>query len=279
MRLANRSKIIVVLGCICLALWSAGCAVNSTAPTTPAKTPEPVYAMVDMQKLLEAHPERARLRKMEQALATMEAAKSQDKSQLLEAAKTEFESAMKIRQNQDQAMIEKKQTELTEQLNVERQQFIEKLEAEYRPLLFNIDLKLKSLQNSPTELQHLQQEKSRLENERQQKLKAREDELAARFQSQMKEFAQALNADSETYAKKWMDDRMRELQKPVASPEREKQRQEVIALSGRMMQDVRKAVAMVAEREKIELVWYKPAVRKSVKDITELVTQEITKAK
>ena len=84
---------------------------------------------------------------------------------------------------------------------------------------------------------------------------------------------------AESYAKKWMDDRMQELQKPIVSPEREKQRQEIVALSGQMMQDVRNAVAAVAEREKIELVWLKPAVRKSVKDITELVTQEITKAK
>ena len=278
MRLANRSKTIVALGIVCLVLWSAGCAVNPTTSTTPAKAPEPVYAMVDMQKLLEAHPERARLRKMEQDLAALDAA-TQDKSQLLEAAKTEFESAMKIRQNQDQALIEKKQTELTEQLNGERRQFIEILEAEYRPLLFNIDLKLKSLQNSPTESQVLQQEKSRLENERQQKLKTKEDELIAHFQREMKGFAQALNAKSEAYAKKWMDDRMQELQKPVVAPEREKQRQEIVALSGRMMQDVRNAVAMVAEQEKIELVWYKPAVRKSVKDITELVTRDITKAK
>ena len=278
MRLANRSRTIVALGIVCLVLWSAGCAFDPPTPPAPPKAPEPVYAMVDMQKLLEAHPERARLRKMEQDLAAVDAA-AQDKSSLLEAAKTEFEAAMKIRQNQDQALIEKKQTELTEQLNIERRQYIEKLEAEYRPLLFNVDLKLNSLQKSPTESQALQQEKSRLENERQQKLKNQDDALATRFQIEMKEFAQDLNAKSEAYAKKWMDDRMQELQKPIVSPEREKQRQEIVALSGRMMQDVRNAVAVVAEREKIELVWLKPAVRKSVKDITELVTQEITKAK
>ena len=278
MRFANRSKTIVVLGVLGLALWSAGCAKNSSTPAAPAKVPEPVHAMVDMQKVLDAHPDRVQLRKMEQDLAALDAAAS-DKSPLLEAAKTEFEAAMKIRQNQDQALIEKKQIELGEQLNVERRQFIEKLEAEYRPLLFNIDLKLKNLPNSPTESQVLQQEKSRLENEGQQKLKNKEDELAARFQREMKEFAQAINVKSEAYAKKWMDDRMQELQKPVVSPEREKQRQDIVALSGRMLQDVRNAVAVVAEREKIELVWLKPAVRKPVKDITELVTQEITKAK
>ena len=278
MRLANRSRTIVALGIICLVLWIAGCASNTSTPASPAKAPMPVYAMVDMQKVLDAHPERTRLRKMEQELSASEATAS-DKSTLLDAAKTEFEAAMKIRQNQDQAVLEKKQTELTDQLNSERRQFIEKLEAEYRPLLFNIELKLKSLQNSPTESQALQQEKSRLEYESQQKLKTREDELAARFQREMKEFAQELSAKSEAYAKKWMDDRMQELQKPVVSPEREKQRQEIVALSGQMMKDVRNAVAAVAEREKIELVWLKPAVRKQVKDITELVTQEITKAK
>ena len=278
MRFANRAKTIVVLGVLCLALWSAGCAKNSSTQPVPVKVPEPVHAMVDIQKVLDAHPDRVQLRKMEQGLAAVDAAAS-DKSPLLEAAKTEFEAAMKIRQNQDQAMIEKKQSELTELLNVERRQFIEKLEDEYRPLLFNIDLKLTSLQNSPTESQALQQEKARMEKERQQKLKNKDDELAARFQSEMKAFAQALNAKSEVYAKKWMDDRMQELQKPIISPEREKQRQEIVALSGRMLQDVRNAVAGVAEREKIEMVWLKPAVRQSVKDITELVTQEITKAK
>ena len=278
MRLANHAKTIVVLGVLCLALWSAGCAKISSTPPAPVKVPEPVHAMVDMQKVLDAHPDRVRLRKMEQELSASEAT-ANDKSAMLDAAKAEFEAAMKIRQNQDRAVIEKRQTELVEQLNIERRLFIEKLEAEYRPFLFNIDLKLKSLQNSPTESQVLQQEKSRLENERQQKLKNTEDELAARFQGEMKEFAQALNVKSEAYAKKWMDDRMQELQKSVVSPEREKQRQEIVALSGRMLQDVRNAVAVVAEREKIELVWLKPAVRKSVKDITELVTQEITKAK
>ena len=186
---------------------------------------------------------------------------------------------MKIRQNQDQAVLEKKQTELTDQLNSERRQFIEKLEAEYRPLLFNIELKLKSLQNSPTESQALQQEKSRLENESQQKLKTREDELAARFQREMKEFAQELSAKSDAYAKKWMDDRMQQLQSPAVSPEQEKLRQEIVELSSRMIQEVRAVVDKIAAQEKIEIVWLKQAVRKPMKDITDSVAREITNGK
>ena len=46
-----------------------------------------------------------------------------------------------------------------------------------------------------------------------------------------------------------------------------------------MMQDVRAAVAKVAEKEKIDIVLLKPAVRKPVKDISDLVSQEIVKGK
>lgn len=278
MRFRYRSQTIAVLALTCILVLSAGCASTSSTPPAPVKASEPVYAMVDMQKLLEQHPDRAKMRQMEQALTEIDAAEN-DKSGLLVVAKTEFEAAMKIRQNQDQAALGKKQAALTEQLNEERRQFIEKLEAEYRPLLFNLDLKLKSIQHSPTEAQTLQQEKQRLENERQLKLQSKEDEQAGRFQKEMDAYAKDLSSQSEEYAKKWMDDRMRELQKPVVSPEREKQRQAIADLSGRMIQDVRAAVVKVAEREKIEIVWLKPAVRKPVKDITEVAAQEIAKAK
>lgn len=278
MRPGNRSKMSVIFLLLFLLLGSTGCGVNPATPQTPAKQQGPVYAMADMQKILESHPERTKLRQMEQALALSDGAEK-TRNALIDAAKAEFETAMKIRQNQDQDMIEKRQAALAEQLTEERRQFIDTLEAEYRPLLFNIELKLKSLQNSSNESQALQQEKTRLENERQQKLKQKEDELAARFQREMNAYAQQVREKSETYAQQWMDDRMRELEKPVMSPEQEKQRQEIVVLSGRIMQEARTAVAKVAEREKIDVVWLKPAVRKPVKDITELVIQEIGKAK
>jgi Skp family chaperone for outer membrane proteins len=215
---------------------------------------------------------------MEQALVASEASTA-DKTAVLAAARLEFESAMTIRQNQDKAALATKQTQLGDQLNEERRLFIEKLEAEYRPLLFNIDLKLKTVQHSPTDAQALQQEKTRLEAERQQKLKSKEDELGARFQKEMDATAQELAGQSDSYAKKWMDDRMQELQKPVVSPEQEKQRQEIVDLSSRMIQEVRTAVNKVAGQEKIDIVWLKQAVRKPVKDITDAVAREITNGK
>ena len=278
MRVSNRPKYLVVVALTCTLAWSAGCSSTPSTPSSPAKTPEPSYAMVDMQKLLELHPSRAKLRQMEQAFAVAEA-KTADKTALLDAARAEFEAAMKIRQNQDKAELADKQKQLGDQLNEERRLFIEKLEAEYRPLLFNIDLKLKTVQHLPTDAQALQQEKARLEAERQQKLKNKEDELDARFQKEMDALAQELAAKTDDYAKKWMDDRMQQLQSPVVSPEREKQRQEIVELSSRMIKEVRAAVDKIAAQEKIEIVWLKQAVRKPVKDITDSVAREITNGK
>ena len=278
MRLSTRPKKLAVVALTCMLAWSAGCSSTPSTPSSPAKLPEPSYAMVDMQQLLDLHPSRAKLRQMEQAFAAAEA-KAADKTTLLDAARAEFEAAMKIRQNQDKALLADKQKQLSDQLNEERRLFIENLETEYRPLLFNIDLKLKTVQHLPTDAQALQQEKARLEAERQQKLKNKEDELGARFQKEMDALAQDLAGQTDDYAKKWMDDRMQQLQSPVVSPEREKQRQEIVELSNRMIQEVRAAVDKIAAQEKIEIVWLKQAVRKPVKDITDSVAREITNGK
>ena len=278
MRLRYRPPNIAVGALICILIWCTGCASDTPTSSSPAKVLEPVCASVDVQKLLEIHPSRAKLRQMEQALAATEA-KLADKSALLNTARLEFESAMQIRQNQDKAALANIQKQLGDQLKEDRRLFIEKLDAEYRPLLFNIDLKLKTVQYSPADAQTLQIEKTRLETERQQKLKSKEDELGAHFQKEMDATAQEYARNTDSYAKKWMDDRMQELQKTVVSPEQEKQRQEIVNLSSRMIQEVRTAVSKIAAQEKIDIVWLKQVVRKPVQDITDTVAHEITNGK
>ncbi|MHC1759703.1 MAG: hypothetical protein AB9917_09350 [Negativicutes bacterium] len=278
MRFQLQRKTLTTLSLGCLLAWSAGCA--STPPVAPpAKPPVTVHAMVDAPKLLEAHPSRSKLRQMEQALAEADA-KTADNTAAMETGRQEFEAAMKVRENEDKAAIEKKQTQLGDELNEQRRLYIETLEKEYRPLLFNIDLKLTTVQASATEKQKLQQEKDRLEGERRQKLTKKEEELAARFQSEMDAFAADLSKKSEAYADQWMADRMKKIQQAAApSPAMEKQRQEIVELSGRMIQDVRTAVTKVAIQEKIDMVWLRAAVRQPLKDITDQVARELANTK
>jgi Skp family chaperone for outer membrane proteins len=274
----NPETLAMVFSLALILVWSAGCGSAPSTSTAPVKAVAPTYAIIDMQKVLDQHPERENLRTKEQALMAARA-KAEDKSGLIEAARREFEAAMTERQNQDKAAIEAKQAQVYDQLNAERKLFIENLETEYRPLIFNIELKLKTVQYNPLEQEKLQQEKQRLEAERQQKLKNKDDELAARLQQEMQAYVAEKTRQSEEFAEKWMDERMAKIQKPVASPELDKQRQEVFDLSSRMIQDVKKTVAKVAEQEKIEIVWLKPALRSTAKDITELVAKEIKNVK
>ena len=279
MRLKIQRKTVAALALGWVLIWSAGCASTSPVPAPPAKPPAPTQAMVDVQKLLENHPSRVKLRQLEQALATAQA-KAADNTAAMETARQEYETAMKLRQNEDKAALEKKQTELGDTLNEERRLYLETLEAEYRPLLFNIDLKMMTVQVSPAEKKTLQQEKDRLETERRQKLAAKEEALAARFQSGMDSFVAELSQKSETYANQWMNDRMKRLQQEAAtSPEREKLRQEIMELSSRMMQDISTAVAKVALQEKFEIVWLRQVMRQPLKDITDSVAREIANAK
>ena len=279
MRFQLQRKTLAALSLGCLLAWSAGCASTPPVAAPPAKPLATVHAMVDIAKLLEVHPSRAKMRQLEQAL-TEAGAKAADNTAAMETARQEFEAAMKVRQNEDKAAIEKKQTQLDDELSEQRRLYIETLEKEYRPLLFNIDLKLTTLQASATEKQNLKKERDRLEAERRQKLTKKEEELAARFQSEMDAFAADLSKKSEAYANQWMDDRMKKIQQTAApSPEREKQRQEIMDLSGRMIQDIRTAVTKVAIQEKIDMVWLRAAVRQPLKDITDTVARELANIK
>ena len=278
MRCNNQQKMLASLALGVVLIWSAGCASTSPVSPPPAKPPAMVHAMVDMQKLLEAHPSRAKLRQMEQELAAAEA-KAADKTAELDAVRPEFEAAMKVRQDEDRAALEKKQTQLGDGLNEERRLYIATLDKEYSPLLFNIDLKLKAVQLSPTQMQALQKEKEQLEAQRKQKLTAKEEELSARFKSEMDAFAIELSRQAEIYADKWMAERRQRIQNTAVSPEQEKQRQQIVELSGRMIQEIREVATKIAVQEKIDMVWLRPAVHSSLKDITDVVAREIAKVK
>jgi Skp family chaperone for outer membrane proteins len=234
------------------------------------------HGVVNMQRLLEAHPEREKLRQIERSLAAADAGGGESQASM-DTARREFETAMEVRQNQDKVSLEKKEAQLREELGEQRRLFIEALAAEYQSILFNLDLKLKTVQFSTTESQSLKKERERVEAERQQKLVAKDEALVARFQQEMSKFADELSVQTKDYANKWMDDRLQRLKTDSVKPEQEKRRQEFVELSGKMMQDVRQAVSKVALQEKLDIVWTRVIARQQAIDITDAVVLELTK--
>ncbi len=279
MRVTLRQMLIAVLAMGCVVSGSTGCALGPQPVIEPAiQKNTTVHAMIDMMKLLDLHPARIKLRQMEQALNVMDA-KASDQSAAMETAQHELEVVMKTRQNEDQAALTQQQMQMETKMNEQRRLFMDELENEYRMPLFNIDLKLQTIQLSPTERQALQKERDRLTAERQRKLAAKDVELTSRLNAEMTALASDLSGRADAYAQKWMEDRRQNLQKPIESPERESLRREIVELSGRMIQDIRLAVTNIAVQEKIDMVWLKPAMHKSVKDITDAVAREIANAK
>jgi len=267
----KRRKVIAFFAC-CLLVFVAGCA---SAPTPPAEKVAGLrHGVANMQRLLEAHPEWEKLRQLERSLAAADAGPSQTS---LDTARREFDTAMEARQHQDKVAVEKKEEQFRGELGEQRRLFIETLEAEYQPILFNLDLKLKTVQLSPTESQSLQKERARVEAERQQKLAAKDAALTAQFQQEMSKFADALSVQTKDYANKWMDDRMQQLKTDSVNPEKEKRQQEFVELSGKIKQDVRSAVSKVAQQEKLDIVWTRLVARQQAIDITDAVAGELTK--
>ena len=172
MRFRQQRKLLTALALGCILTAFTGCASQKPAVPPPAKPAALAHAMVDVQKVLEAHPLRSKLRQMEQELASAEDKAAADTS-AMDTTRREYETAMKVREDGDKAALAKKQTELGDELTEQRRSTIDALEKEYRPLLFNIDLKLNTVQVSATEKDALQKERDRLLAERQQKLKVR----------------------------------------------------------------------------------------------------------
>lgn len=255
-----------------------GCMQTPSGQEKPADKPMAArHGMVKMQVLLEAHPQSAKLRQAEQELAAL--GSNQTPSQAaIDAAKQEFEAAMKARQNEDLQAIERKETQIQESLNDERKKYIESLESEYRQQLFNLDLKLQTIRYSASEKQKLQAERDQLEAARQQKLRAKDAELAEKYKRETSAYAEDLKRKAEVYADQWMKERASRL-KPdtTADPELERKRRELNELSGRIMQDIKRAVSLVAEQEKLEMVWVYPVVRQNAKDVTDAVKRELMK--
>lgn len=256
----------------------AGCGQSPASPGKPDQQPAAMrHGMVKMQAVLDAHPQRAKLAALEQTVAAADPASGPSQA-AMDAVKQEYDAAMQARHNTDLAAIETKESQLKASLNQERSAYIESLDAEYQPQLFNLGLKLQAVQYAPAEKQKLEAERARLEAERLQKLKNKDAELGAKFEAAMKAFVDEQKNLAAAYADQWMQDRVARMrQDAAASPELEKQRRELDELSAKVLQDIKAAVKTVADSEKLDMVWVHPAVRYQAKDITEQVKKELMK--
>lgn len=324
-----RSKILVpFLGLVTVSLLAAGC---FNKPGKDTNTPVvPQIGVVDTQKAVQSHPKYQQLISLQQeynALAAkLEAANAHapagnggspqpaDSGQT-EAAKInngvntaleqEFNTKIAAKQAELHAALDAKVAAMRESLNGELKNYSDEVDKEYQPKIFDIQLKLKTVQVSKEEMTSLQNELSRLQNERAGKIAAKEQELAKRMDQQMAPEQTKAEQQLQQYAKQLND----ELAKKAAAQSNEilsrnqtaaqpsaqaptapsgirnddeqqlvMKQHEIDALRQFILDDIRDKAGKVAAERGLEAVLADVTVNASATDITNAVIAEFAPA-
>lgn len=300
--------LIAVIGSI------SGCAGKKAAPQEPAVSLEKL-GIIDMQQAIQAHPKFSEHQKLEQevnrikqqlnASVTLETAASEpalagmseDMAKTMNDFHTsldqEFQSKMTAKQQQLNAELAAKAAELNDRLTNTMQQYEQEIEAEYQPRIFNIQLKLKTVQLEQTEMEALKKDMESLQQEKEKKLTLRQQELAEQMKTMMQPEQQKSEAVLNEYSRQLQGDldakaaaKQNELVlrpsllvgQPTDSPQQavlqqqlDEAEQHLLALEDAMIQDIRDKTAKIAVDRGLTDVVTKVLVNIKAVDVTQEV--------
>lgn len=315
----RRSKILVpFLGFITVSLLAAGCFNKSGKDTNTPVVPQ--IGVVDVNKALKSHPKYQELITLQQeynALAAkLEAAHSlagdssstempglaqpeapEINSGVNTALEQEFKTKMAGKQAELHDALNAKEAQLRESLKTELKDYSDAVDKEYGPKIFDIQLKLKTVQVSKEEMTSLQSELDRLQNERAGKIADKKRQLAAQMDRQMaaeqaaaeqqlKQYSEQLNNEMAQKSAAASNEIMSRNQPPSQPPvqaqvpagnrDEDEQRlamkqHEIDALRQFILDDIRDKAGKVAAERGIETVLANVAVNASATDITDAV--------
>lgn len=324
---------VLFFGLVAVLLLTAGCFFDKSGKDT--NTPAaPQVGVVDVDRAVQSHPQYQQLLTLQQqynALAAkLEAARSaaagsekggspmtgadQPASMpdaavndgLHAALEQEFQAKMTGKQTELNAALKAKAAALHAALNTELQEYTAALDKEYQPNIFDIQLKLKTVRLSETEMTSLQSELDRLQNEKSGKIAEKERQLAARFEQQMAPEQTAAGQQLDQYARQLQDEMAQKANaqsadimsrnQPASLPSAPVQipsssgtgnedeqllaakQREVENLRQVILDDIRDKAGKVAAERGLEAVFANVSVNASAVDITDAVIASFTSA-
>ena len=304
------------------ALFIAGCGTKAEDTTTPAPAPAPQVGIIDMNKAIKAHPQYNQLMTLGQQADTMvaqfeaqqlaaartapaPAAPIPDMSQnqvaeLHKASEQEFNAKMSAKQDELSPRITAKADAARQTLSAEMKAYNDQLDKEYQPQIFNLQLKLKTVQLNKeeaaaqqAELEKIQAKRSEALGLKQKQLNARMDELIAPEKAAVDEQLATYSKDLDAQISKQAAAKQAEIvargqqqQIPIAPtnqatsgmPEQlAMKKQEFEALQGSILANITEKTAKVATENGYEAVLTNVAVNVSAVDITTQVIDECNK--
>lgn len=276
---------------VAMALNFSGC---SPKPAQDTKISAPLYGVIDMSKAFKAHPKYNEYQALVKQITTLEnEAKPKQATQennirlqgLAEYTKNQHTIEINEKQRELSVRLEDKAAEISLQLEKEMAAYLDELEKEYGPKVFNIRLKLSTLQLSKEQIDSLENELKAIELERSQKINSKHNELTARMEAIM---AQEKNKADEELAKyiNGLDAKQaavqndnKQLQSSLESPSADTAllRQQVKTLETFIINDIKDQTAKIAVEKGIETVFDSVLVNVSAEDMTALVIAQFRK--
>jgi hypothetical protein len=315
-----KSKVSFLLLTCCLLVVAIMLFLSSRAPkptTDTSPQPQPVtIAVIDMNKALQAHPkyqEGAALQKQlttlltsQQALSNSAAGTVSEPQQAVSPLDTsagqnmrqqqQYQEKMSAKQAQLKTAFDAKYTPLRKQASDEYDAYSAQLDKEYQPALFDLQLKLKTLQLTKEDGEALQGKLDNLHKEKADKLAAKEQQLSTALTAKMAAEQQRSTAELNNYGQQTAaelhkaepaqaaaptaavtnaPDQQQSGQQPSLSPEAlaaiDQVKAQKAAVEALMIQDIENQCGKIAQAKGYEIVVTNVTANIQADDITDEV--------
>lgn len=314
--LVSYMKVLIMM--LVLVLFTAGC---GTKQTQEPKVQTPQVGIIDMTKAIKGHPKYKQLMDLTAQADTMASQleaqqialvqKTQSVQSSPEVSQTEMDELNKVFSQEFNAKMSAKQEELTPRINAkadevrrtlsaEMDAYNDQIEKEYDPLLFNLQLKIKTVQSSKEETAVLQTELEKLQAQRSEALAKKQQELVLRMDELVTPEKNAVEEELAVYAKQLNEDlgkqaaakqaeimgRSNEQQQMMAQSDQVSgqlqqqlvmKQKEIEALQGFIITNIKEKTATVGTEGNYDAILTNVAVNVSAVDITTKVITECNK--
>lgn len=289
-----------MLAVVCLV---TGCGGGSGSDNGKQAQPQETVGIIDINRAVQAHPQYSKYQELKNEINALEVQRQamttskETGSKLSEvdiegmnaAAAAEFNAKLEKKKAEGKAKLDAKEDELKQAMTGQMEKFAAELDQRYYLPIFNVQLKLKTVQLTAGETAELQQQLANLQQQRDQTLAAKRQELAAELDKAMNVAADQAGAEVDAYAKQLqtelagqvaeqreqMSDRVPppDFQGNVTETEQAitAKKQELDALDYSIHSDIKNKVAQVAIERGLTTVLANVAVNVHGVDVTDLV--------
>lgn len=204
---------------LALMMLVAGC---STKKVQDTKEPQPLVGIVDMKKAVQSHPKYKQVLALEEEVRSISAqAQAQQAAMAQSAQKTlnlsetaqgdlaelnktfqqEFTEKMSLKEKEVNTRIAAKENSIHQTLSDEFKVYTDEIDKEYQPQIFNLQLKLKTVQLEKEEAASLQGQLETLQTQRAEKIAEKQKQLNGQMTEKMAPDKAAAQQELEAYSK------------------------------------------------------------------------------